>query len=116
MAMPFFAYKSCFSVANHIHARYNGYNEFKTNQNKILARRIKRWRMGIFKKKVTHKNYDQENQKPVIRASICTGEQVVGFKDIHTGMFEEVKLIRSAADLEAFRSEYGIKDKIEKEY
>lgn len=28
--------------------------------------------------------YDKENKKPVIKASICNGEQVAGFKDIHT--------------------------------
>ena len=41
--------------------------------------------MGLFKKKTVTKTYDQENKKPVIKASICNGEQVAGFKDIHTG-------------------------------
>ena len=27
--------------------------------------------------------YDKENKKPVIKASICNGEQVAGFKDIY---------------------------------
>ena len=40
-----------------------------------------------------HKTYDRENQKPVIRCSICTGEQVAGFKGIHDGTFEEIMLI-----------------------
>ena len=45
------------------------------------------------------KTYDKENKKPVIKASICNGEQVAGFKDIHTGKIEEVMLIKNQADL-----------------
>ena len=56
--------------------------------------------MGLFKKKSIVKSYDKENKRPVIKASICNGEQVAGFKDIHTGKIEEVMLIRSQADLE----------------
>ena len=41
--------------------------------------------MRLFKKKTVTKTYDKENKKPVIKASICNGEQVAGFKDIHTG-------------------------------
>ena len=37
--------------------------------------------MGLFKKKIVKKTYDREHMKPVIRASICTGEEVAGFKD-----------------------------------
>ena len=62
------------------------------------------------------KTYDRENQKPVIRASICTGEQVAGFKDIHTGDFQEVMLIRGNADLAEFMRMYGIEEKVEKFY
>ena len=56
--------------------------------------------MGLFKKKSVIQSYDKENKKPVIKASICNGEQVAGFKDIHTGKVEEVMLIKSPADLE----------------
>ena len=48
--------------------------------------------MGLFKKKSMVQSYDKENKKPVIKASICNGEQVAGFKDIHTGKIEEVML------------------------
>lgn len=72
--------------------------------------------MGLFKKKIMKKTYDKENQKPVIKASICNGEQVAGFKDIHTGKIEEVMLIKNESDLDAFRKMYGIKDEIAKEY
>ena len=73
-------------------------------------------RMGLFSKRIEKKTYDQSSQKPVIKASICNGEQVAGFKDIHTGKFEEVMLIRRAEDLEAFKTMYGIEGEITKEY
>ena len=72
--------------------------------------------MGLFKKKGVVQSYDKENKKPVIKASICNGEQVEGFKDIHTGKVEEIMLIKSPADLEHFKSMYGIYEEIAKEY
>lgn len=72
--------------------------------------------MGLFKKKTIVKTYDKNNKKPVIKASICNGEQIAGFKDIHTGKIEEVMLIKSPADLDAFKKMYGIDDEIAKEY
>lgn len=72
--------------------------------------------MGLFKKKSVLQSYDKENKKPVIKASICSGEQVAGFKDIHTGKIEEVMLIRSETDLDNFKKMYGINEEIEKEY
>lgn len=70
----------------------------------------------IFRKKGSiRKEYDRENQKPVIRCSICTGEQVAGFKNIHTGKFQDIMLIRNDADLEAFKEMYGVTE-IGKEY
>ena len=68
--------------------------------------------MGFFKKKIVMKTYDKENKKPVIKASICNGEQVAGFKDIHTGKIEEVMLIKNQADLDAFKKMYGIDGEI----
>ena len=72
--------------------------------------------MGLFKKKTIVRTYDKENTKPVIKASICNGEQVAGFKDIHTGRIEEIMLIKKPADLEKFKKMYGIVGDIEKEY
>ena len=72
--------------------------------------------MGIFKKKTVTKTYDKGNKKPVIKASICNGEQVAGFKDLHTGKIEEVMLIKNQADLDVFKKMYGIDEEIEKEY
>ena len=54
--------------------------------------------MRLFPKRTEKKTYDRSNQKPVIKASICNGEQVAGFKDIRTGKFEEVMLIRRAEE------------------
>ena len=70
----------------------------------------------LFKKKAEKKTYDKENKKPVIRASICNGEQVAGFMNVHTGSFEEVMLIRDSEDLFQFMNEYGISGDIENIY
>lgn len=72
--------------------------------------------MGLFKKKAEKKTYDREKQRPVLKCSICTGEQVAGFCDIHTGGFEEVMLIRGEADLQLFKVQYGITEEIKKIY
>ena len=55
--------------------------------------------MGLFKKKAKVYSYDKEHMKPVIKTSICTGEQVAGFKDIHTGKIEDIMLVKTAAAL-----------------
>ena len=72
--------------------------------------------MRLFKKKVLVQSYDRENKKPVIKSSICNGEQVAGFKDIRTGKIEEIMLIRNTAELETFKAMYGITEEITKEY
>ena len=72
--------------------------------------------MGLFKKKSITQSYDRENKIPVIKASICTGEQTAGFKDIHTGKIEEVMLIRDPSDVDCFKTLYGIEGEIAKEY
>ena len=53
--------------------------------------------MPFWKKKAAKPEYpyDPETERPVIRASICTGEQVAGFKNKTTGAFREIMLIRS---------------------
>jgi len=53
----------------------------------------------------------------VIQASICTGERVAGFKDVHTGKFEEIMLIKKDKDLDEFMKIYDIKpEEIGKEW
>ena len=72
--------------------------------------------MGLFKKKFVAKSYDNENMRPVIKASICNGEQVAGFKNMYTGKIEEVMLIKTPEDLASFKNMYGINEEITKEY
>lgn len=52
--------------------------------------------------------YDRAKKVPVIRSSICTGEQTAGFKDLASGKFQEVMLIRNEADLKEFLAQYQI--------
>ena len=72
--------------------------------------------MALFRKKTEKKTYDKEHQKPVLKCSICTGEQVAGFLDIHTERFEDVMLIKSDDDLKLFKEQYGIAQDIQKIY
>lgn len=63
------------------------------------------------------KSYDRTHYKPVLRCSICTGEQVAGFTDLRTGRFEDVMLVRTPKDLDAFLAQYGLKaEELEKIY
>ena len=74
--------------------------------------------MGLFSKKksvIPDYCFDPANEKAIIRASICNGEQVAGFKNIKTGEFHEVMLIRRDEDLQNFKRIYGV-DKVEKVY
>lgn len=59
--------------------------------------------------------FDPEVYRPVLRCSICTGEQVAGFVNRSSGQFEEIMLIRNEADLEEFRQKYNV-SQIEKIY
>lgn len=72
----------------------------------------------MFKKKAATPSiaYDRETCKPILKCSICNGEQVAGFKNLQTGKFEEVMLIRGPEDLFMFRRQYGIEEEIGKEY
>ena len=67
------------------------------------------------KKAEKKKEYDKENMRPILKCSICNGEQVAGFKNVHTGKFEEIMLIRNGDDLDAFMRMYNISE-ISKEY
>ncbi len=70
----------------------------------------------MFRKK-QRLSYDKENKRPVIRASICNGEQVAGFEDKHTGVFTEIMLIKDYKDLKEFAETYGIaEEEIKKKY
>jgi len=61
-------------------------------------------------------SYDKMKKKPVLKTSICTGEQVAGFQDIHTGKIEEIMLIKQTGDIDTFKQMYGIDGEIPKVY
>ena len=67
------------------------------------------------RKKQTTPPYDKAGKVPVIRSSICTGEQVAGFKDRRTGKFTEVMAVKGSGDLERFMEMYGV-ERVEKIY
>ena len=60
------------------------------------------------RKKPAVSSYDKSGKIPVIRSSICTGEQTAGFQDEATGKIQEVMLIRGKADLREFMEEYDL--------
>jgi hypothetical protein len=72
---------------------------------------------GFGKKRAVPTSYDPNEYKPVLHCSICTGEQVAGFKNRRTGQFEDVMLVRGPKDLQAFLDRYGLTaDELEKDY
>lgn len=103
----------CLSANSPCHPPNSCYTKTKhSNRKKVAA-------MGFFKKKekaAPSGDFDRENEKPIIKASICNGEQIAGFKNIHTGKMREIMLIKTSADLEYFKTMYGIETEIEKEY
>ena len=73
--------------------------------------------MFVRKKKKEVFSFDRTEMKPVLRSSICTGEQVAGFKELKTGKFQDVCLIKSQTDLREFMEQYGIREEeISKEW
>ena len=64
------------------------------------------------KKKTPAESYDPAQLQPAVRASICTGEKVAGFKELGTGRFREVMLVKNEEDLKKFKERYGIEGEI----
>ena len=62
------------------------------------------------RKKHTAPAFDRTGKEPVLRASICTGEKVAGYRDTATGRFTEVMLIRNDEDLRQFLTAYGLRE------
>ena len=60
------------------------------------------------RKKPVAAPYDRSGKIPVIRSSICTGEQVAGFKDTISGKFEELMLLRDDRDFQEFLRQYQV--------
>ena len=61
-------------------------------------------------RKPTEVPYDKSGKIPTIQSSICTGEQVAGFKDSISGKFEELMLIRDNRDLSEFLHKYQVEE------
>lgn len=59
--------------------------------------------------------FDPREQYAVIRSSICTGEQVAGFRNRENGHFTEVMLIKSPEDEKRFKEIYDL-ETVKKEY
>ena len=60
------------------------------------------------RKKQAAAPFDRAGKIPVIRSSICTGEQVAGFKDPVSGKFEEYMLLRDDRDFQEFLRQYQV--------
>ena len=67
------------------------------------------------KSKKQNFTFDPATQKAVLHCSICTGEQVAGFRDLATGKFTDVALVKNDTELATFMEQYGVKN-ITKEY
>lgn len=74
------------------------------------------WKKFYFKIKVKTQGerravpYDESKHEAVIRCSICTGEQVAGFRSREDGNFVGVMVIQSEKDLESFKRLYRVDD------
>lgn len=66
--------------------------------------------MGLFRRaKIAEAPlFPLEEYEPVIRCSICTGEQVACMRNRATGQLREVMLLRTASDLEDFCRRYSL--------
>ena len=66
--------------------------------------------MGLFKKARAEDlpSFPPEDYEPVLRCSICTGEQVACMRHRESGRLREVMLIRSQEDLTRFCRSYGL--------
>ena len=73
--------------------------------------------MGLFRKRAPEPpRFPPEDFEPVLRCSICTGEQVACMRERETGRLRELMLIRTEADLDAFRRTYGVSGEIRRIY
>lgn len=65
--------------------------------------------MGLFRKKKNDlPKIDLDQYEPVLRCSICSGEQVLCLKDRQTGALHELMLIISESELEDVCEANGI--------
>ena len=73
---------------------------------------------GLFgSRKKEYPKMPQGDFAPVIRCSICTGEQVICAKNRKTGELHELLLVRTPLDIEGFCAANGIDvSDMQKEY
>ena len=66
--------------------------------------------MGLFSKRkvADYPSIPEGDYEPVLRCSICTGEQVLCYRDRKTGSLHELMLVASPADLEGFCRQNGL--------
>ena len=65
--------------------------------------------MHLFRKpKPEPPAFPPEEYEPVIRSSICTGEQVACMRHRTSGQLREIMLLRSQEDLEEFCRQYRV--------
>ena len=62
----------------------------------------------MFRKIIVKEPYNKNEQKPVIRCSICNGEKIAGFKNVSTGKFTEIMTIKNKKDMDFFLEKYDI--------
>lgn len=67
--------------------------------------------MGLFSKQKTEYPKIPEGCEPVLRCSICTGEQTLCARDPETGKIHELMLIKRPEQLEGFCSANGMSAK-----
>ena len=68
--------------------------------------------MGLFKRHQPEPEttaFDPAAYEPVIRSSICTGEKVACMREKATGKLQELMLIRTQEDIDAFCRRYHVK-------
>lgn len=71
-----------------------------------ISEGLKGENMMFFKKKrekIQVLEYDREKEIPVLRCSICTGEQVAGFQNIQSGKVRDFMLIKDEQEIEKFK-------------
>ncbi len=61
----------------------------------------------FFRKKPRPLRFPPEEYEPVLRKSICTGEQTACVRERATGRLREVQLIRTRQELEEFCASCG---------
>ena len=68
--------------------------------------------MGLFgrKKKNDYPVFPEGDLEPVLRCSICTGEQVLCARDRQTGELHELMLIKRPDDLAGFCEANGLRE------